>query len=59
MKKAVILAAGIGSRLDPITQTTPKSLIMVDGRPILDYQISAYIKSGIRQSNIAIVIGYR
>ncbi len=56
---AIILAAGIGSRLYPLTQEYPKSLIKVDGREILDYQIQGYIKSGIKEENIYIVTGYK
>lgn len=57
--KAIILAAGIGSRLYPLTQEYPKSLIKVNGREILDYQIQGYIKSGIREENVYIVTGYK
>ncbi|MBE6447950.1 MAG: HAD-IIA family hydrolase [Alphaproteobacteria bacterium] len=56
---AIILAAGIGSRLYPITQEMPKSLVKVNGREILDYQIQGYIKSGIKEENIFIVTGYK
>jgi HAD superfamily hydrolase (TIGR01450 family) len=54
--KAVILAAGVGSRLRPITAKKPKCLVTVAGRPILDYQIRAYIAAGIE--DIIIVAGY-
>lgn len=54
--KAVILAAGVGSRLRPITSNKPKCMIKVAGRPILDYQIRAYASAGIR--DIVIVAGY-
>ena len=43
--KAIILAAGVGSRLRPITEYKPKCLVTVAGRPILDYQIEAYVSS--------------
>ena len=56
---AIILAAGIGSRLYPLTQEYPKSLVKVNGREILDYQIQGYLKSGILEENIFIVTGYR
>jgi choline kinase len=39
-KYSIILAAGIGSRLYPITKKLPKSLVKVCGREILDYQLS-------------------
>ena len=56
---AIILAAGIGSRLYPLTQEYPKSLVKVNGREILDYQIQGYIQSGIKEENIYIVTGYK
>lgn len=55
--KALILAAGIGSRLRPITEIKPKCLVSVAGRPILDYQIQAYASAGIR--DIIIVAGHK
>src|SRR5947199_5552011 len=38
---AVILAAGLGTRLRPHTLTTPKPLLPIQGRPILDWIIGA------------------
>jgi len=35
--KALLLAAGLGSRLRPITNFTPKCLIEIDNKPLLDY----------------------
>ncbi|ULQ60042.1 HAD hydrolase-like protein [Brucepastera parasyntrophica] len=55
---AVILAAGVGSRLKEITSVMPKSLIKVCGRSILDYQIAGYKRIGIPESNIIIITGY-
>ena len=56
---AIILAAGIGSRLDPITKELPKSLVKVNNKEILGYQIDGYLTSGIEEENIFIVTGYR
>src|SRR5207248_6782460 len=38
---AVILAAGLGTRLRPHTLTTPKPLLPIQGRPILDWALGA------------------
>ncbi len=52
----VILAAGVGSRLRPLTNSKPKCLIKTAGKPILQYQIDAYVAAGIKK--IIIVVGY-
>ena len=44
--KAMILAGGFGKRLRPLTETTPKPLIQVGGKPILEWQISWLKKYG-------------
>ena len=55
--KAVILAAGEGARLWPLTQNQPKVMVHVAGKPILQYVIEALRDSGI--SEIILVVGYR
>ena len=45
--KALILAAGFGSRLAPLTDTIPKSLVPVNGKPILFKQIENLYENGI------------
>jgi choline kinase len=55
--KAIILAAGRGSRLKSITDDRPKCLVEVRGRRLLDVQIAALRDTGIAE--IAIVTGYR
>ena len=41
--KALILAAGLGTRLSPYTENTPKPLFTLSGRPLLDIIISGLI----------------
>ena len=47
--KAMILAAGFGKRLLPITKTTPKALVMVKGRPVLGWIIEQLDRNGFRE----------
>ena len=55
--KALILAAGLGTRLAPITDDRPKSLVPVNGKPILIKQIENLKSNGI--IDITIVAGYK
>ena len=55
--KALILAAGYGSRLAPLTDTLPKSLVPVNGKPILFKQIENLYDNGI--TDITVISGYR
>lgn len=52
--KAMILAAGRGERMRPLTNTTPKALLTVNGKPLIDYHIEALVVAGITD----IVINY-
>jgi choline kinase len=54
--KAIILAAGPGSRMLPHTEHRPKCLLKIGGHPILHYQIAALRHCGIH--DICIVVGY-
>jgi mannose-1-phosphate guanylyltransferase len=45
--KAFLLAAGVGSRLRPITDTTPKCMLVFDGRPLLDIWLDAFDRAGV------------
>jgi L-glutamine-phosphate cytidylyltransferase len=54
--KAIILAAGPGSRMLPHTQHRPKCLMKIGGHPILHYQLAALRHCGIHDINI--VVGY-
>jgi len=55
--KAIILAAGIASRLRPITYEKPKTLVEVNGKPMIGYILEALEKHGIM--DIVVCIGYR
>jgi len=55
--RALILAAGRGSRMGPLGDVRPKCLVELDGRPLLDRQLAALRAGGAR--DIGIVRGYR
>lgn len=54
--KAVILAAGTASRLRPLTENTPKCLLKVNGKTLLERTLDNFIANGI--SEFLIVTGY-
>lgn len=54
--KAIILAAGVGSRIRPLTDNCPKSLLKVDGKTILEMMISHLQECGINE--VVFVLGY-
>lgn len=56
VRQAVLLAAGRGTRLAPLTDELPKPLIEVGGRPILDWTLDALPRS---VEDVVIVVGYR
>jgi mannose-1-phosphate guanylyltransferase len=45
--KAFLLAAGVGSRLRPITDTVPKCMVPIDGQPMLDIWLDAFDRAGV------------
>lgn len=56
VERAIIMAAGKGTRMRPITLHTPKPLVKVNGKRMIDSVIEALHKNGI--SEIYIVVGY-
>lgn len=46
---AMILAAGEGTRLRPITSTIPKAMVEVGGRPLIDYALDTVRRAGLRE----------
>jgi choline kinase len=57
MVQAVILAAGFGSRLRPLTDDRPKALVSLAGRPVLDRTLDALLEAGVK--SVIVVTGYR
>jgi MurNAc alpha-1-phosphate uridylyltransferase len=47
--KAIVLCAGRGERLRPITDTVPKPLVEVAGRPLVGYHLEALARAGVRE----------
>lgn len=56
VKRAVFMAAGFGSRMVPVTLNTPKPLILVHGKRIIETLLDAVVAAGIEE--IVIVRGY-
>lgn len=54
--RAILLAAGMGTRLRPLTESTPKSLVKVNGKPMIERQIEFLKERGI--NDIVILTGY-
>lgn len=55
--KAVVLAAGRGTRMRELTRTMPKPMVEVNGKPVLSYILEGLRDAGVRK--ILLVIGFR
>ncbi|MBP5469367.1 MAG: phosphocholine cytidylyltransferase family protein [Candidatus Riflebacteria bacterium] len=56
MTNAILMASGLGVRMHPLTEKTPKPLIKVGNKPMIESIIDAFEKRGI--DNIYVVVGY-
>lgn len=56
VRAAVLLAAGTGSRLAPLTDSSPKCLTEVNGVPILEQQVAALLHLGVEE--LVVVLGH-
>ena len=55
--KVVILAGGLGSRLEEITKVIPKPMILIQKKPIILYVMRTFIKFG--HCDFVIALGYK
>lgn len=51
-----LLAGGLATRLRPITETIPKALVDIDGRPFIDHQLDLLRRNGVRR--VVMCLGY-
>ena len=56
MMTAVVLAAGRGTRMGALTASTPKPLLAVAGRPLIEHVLGGFAAAGVRRA--VVVTGY-
>ncbi len=54
--QAVILAGGLGTRMRPFTEKMPKCLLLIQGRPFIDYQLDLLKAGSVRK--VVLCVGY-
>ena len=55
--KVVILAAGLGERLRPVTNTIPKVMVTINSKPFLEYSIKSLKSAGLK--DLIVIVGYK
>lgn len=55
--KAVILAAGLGKRMRPLTDKKPKALVKLKGKPLLEHVLESFKKAGVEEAFLVVGFG--